>query len=90
MLYMQIPTINISLQHYCYKSLGNACPYFTEKENLRFSPSRKILLYSLFLLDVTLENRLHRYFCVAAMIMMLIYASKFLTLVCNHTNIASI
>ena len=46
------------------------------RKNLGFSPSRKILLYSLFLLDVTLENRLYRYFCVTAMIMMLIYASK--------------
>ena len=58
------------------------------RENLRFSSSRKILLHSLFLWDVTLENRLYRYFCVAAMIMMLIYASKCVTLVCNHTNIA--
>ena len=89
MLHMQIAAINISLQHYCYKSLDNVCPYFTVwEENLCFSPSRKILLYSLFLLDVTLENRLYRYFCVAAMIMMLIYASKCVTLVCNHTNIA--
>ena len=122
MLHMQIPTINISLQHYCYKSLGNACPYFTERkiylqseyilfcsiiyrykgldnvcpyltlweENHRFSPGRKILLYSLFLLVVKLKNRLYRYFCVEAMIMMLIYASTCVTLVCNHTNIASI
>ena len=45
------------------------------EENLRFSPSRKILLYSLFLSDVSLENRPYRFFCVAAMIMMLIYAS---------------
>ena len=29
---MQIPTINISLQHYCYKSVGNACPYFTQRK----------------------------------------------------------
>ena len=32
MLHMQIPTINISLQHYCYKSLDNACSYFTERK----------------------------------------------------------
>ena len=61
------------------------------RENHRFSPSRKILLHSLFLRDVSLENRPYRFFfCVAAMIMMLIYASICVTLVCNHTYIASI
>ena len=60
------------------------------EENLCFSPNRKILLYSLVLLDVTLENRFYRYFCVVAMIMMLTYASKCVTFVCNHTYIALI
>ena len=32
------------------------------KSSLSFSPSRKILLYSLFLSDVSLENRPYRFF----------------------------
>ena len=59
MLHMQIPTINISLQHCCYKSLDNVCPFFAACE-------RKIIVLvlvgrfycSLFLLD-TLENHLY-------------------------------
>ena len=85
MLHMQIPT-----EIYLCSIIAIRALVLYGEENLRFSPSRKILLYSLFLLDVTLENRLYRYFCVAAMIMMLIYASKCVTLVCNHTYIASI
>ena len=90
MLHMQIPLINISLQNYCYKSLCNACPYFTESKIFVLVLAERFYCIAYFFLDVTLENRLYRYFCVAAMIMMLIYASKCVTLVCNHTNIASI
>ena len=56
------------------------------EENHRFSPIRMTLLYSLFRLEVTLENRLYCYFCEAAMTMMLIYLSKCVTLVCNHID----
>ena len=82
MLHMQIPTINISLQHYCYKSL-DVCPYVT---SFQLQPKD----FTVQSISLTLENHLYRYFCVAAMIMMLIHASKFVTLVCNHTDIASI
>ena len=44
------------------------------------------LLYSLFRLEVTLENRLYCYFCEAAMTMMLIHLSKYVTLVYNHVD----
>ena len=44
------------------------------------------LLYSLFRLEVTLENRLYCYFCEAAMTMMLIHLSKCVTLVYNHID----
>ena len=45
------------------------------------------LLYSLFRLEVTLENRFYCYFCEAAMaMMMLIHLSKCVTLVCNHID----
>ena len=44
------------------------------------------LLYSLFSLEVTLENRLYCYFCEAAMTMMLIHLSKCVTLVYNHVD----
>ena len=50
---------NIFLQPCRYKSLGNVCPFFPVwEENHCFSLSRMDLPYSLFLLDVTLENRL--------------------------------
>ena len=44
------------------------------------------LLYSLFRLEVTLENRLYCYFCEAATTMMLIHLSKCVTLVYNHVD----
>ena len=58
---------------------------------LRFSCSRKILLYSLFLSDVSLENRPYRFFLRGSNDYDVNHdASKFVTLVCNHTDIASI
>ena len=92
MLHMQIPTINISLQHCCYKSLDNVCPFFAACE-------RKITVLVLvgrfycivYFFQIRQKTTFtQRYFCVAIRIMMLIYALKCETLICNHTNIASI